>query len=141
MTRIAVALRVSTAGLVGAIAGIHLDLWAGHGYRSIPTIGALFLLNGIAGSLLALGCLAAPRRFLAPTAASAVAFGASTLVALILAVNVGLFGFTESTMAPLFDQAIAVEAATMLAGALLAGVAFRQTARTDRADPAAGTPL
>jgi MYXO-CTERM domain-containing protein len=123
MTRLTVALRVVTAGLVGAIAGIHLDLWASHGYRSIPTIGTLFLLNGISGSLLALTCLAAPRRLLAATAASAVLFAAGTIVALVLAVNVGLFGFTESTHAPLFDQAIAVEATTILAAALLAALA------------------
>jgi hypothetical protein len=120
------ALRLVTAGLVGAIAGIHLDLWAGHGYRAIPTIGPLFLLNGISGSLLALGCLAAPRRLLAATAASAVLFAASAIVALVLSVNVGLFGFTESTHAPLFNQAIAVEAAAMLAGALLAGFALHR---------------
>lgn len=125
MTRQATAaLRIVTAGLVGAIAGIHLDLWAGHGYRDIPTIGPLFLLNGVAGALLALGCLAAPRRLLALTAASVVLFAAGTLVALVLAVNVGLFGFTESTHAPLFVQAIAVEAAAMLTGTLLAAAAL-----------------
>lgn len=125
MTRPAiVALRIVTGGLVGAIAGIHLDLWASHGYRDIPTIGPLFLLNGVAGALLALACLGAPRRLLALTAASAVLFAAATLVALVLAVNVGLFGFTESTHAPLFDQAIAVEAAAMLTGTLLAGAAL-----------------
>jgi hypothetical protein len=126
MTRPAIALRVITAALVGAIAGIHLDLYAGHGYRSIPTIGALFLLNGIAGSLLALGCLVVPRRYLLPTAVSAVLFAAATLIALLLAVSIGLFGFTESTHAPLFAQAIAVEAATMVAGTLLAGLALKR---------------
>jgi hypothetical protein len=125
MTRpVIMVLRIVTAGLVGAIAGIHLDLWAGHGYRDIPTIGPLFMLNGVAGALLALGCLGAPRRLLPFTAASAVLFAAGTLVALILAVNVGLFGFTETTHAPLFVQAIAVEAATMVAGTLLAAAAF-----------------
>jgi hypothetical protein len=138
MTRLEVALRVVTAGLVGAIAGIHLDLWAGHGYRSIPTIGPLFLLNGIAGSLLALACLAVPRRFLVPTAASAVLFAASAIVALVLAVNVGLFGFTESTMAPLFDQAIAVETATVLAGTLLAVVGIKRPLPARTPDPSSG---
>lgn len=127
MTRLTIALRVVTAGLVGTIAGIHLDLWVAYGYRSIPTIGPLFLLNGIAGSLLALGCLAAPRRLLAATAAAAVLFAAGAIVALVIAVNVGLFGFIETTRAPLFGQAIAVEAATMLAGALLASLALRPT--------------
>ena len=120
-------LRIVTAGLVGAIAGIHLDLWASHGYRRIPTIGPLFLLTGIVGSLLVIGCLLAPRRVLPATAASAGLFAASTLGALVLAVNVGLFGFTESTQAPLFDQAIGVEAATIVTASLLAGLVVRRT--------------
>lgn len=126
MTRLAVAFRFLSAGLVGAIAGIHLDLYADHGYRFIPTIGALFLLNGIAGSFLALGCLTAPRRLLLPTAVSAVLYAAGTIIALVLAGNVGLFGFTESTHAPLFEQAITVEAATMLAAAVLASLALKR---------------
>jgi hypothetical protein len=102
--------RVVTAGLLGAVAGFNLDLWANYGYQHISTIGPLFPLNGIASSILALACLATPRHLVA----------AATLGALILSVNVGQVGFTESTTAPLFSQAIAVEAAAIVAGALLA---------------------
>lgn len=116
----AVALRVVTAGLVGVVAGIHLDLWAGHGYKHIPTIGALFLLNAVAGSVVAIACLATPRRLVPVTAAASALFAAGTLAALIISVNIGLFGFTETTTAPLFDQAIAAEAATVIAAAMLA---------------------
>jgi hypothetical protein len=56
-----------------------------------------------------------------------VLFGA--LVALVLAADVGPFGFTQSTSAPLFDQAIAVESATILAGTRLAGHALRHRRR------------
>lgn len=121
MTRAPVlTLRVVSAGLLAAIAGIHLDLWAGNGYRYIPTIGPLFLLNGVAGCALALACLAAPRRFLVPVAASGALFAAGTLGALLISVNFGLFGFTESTTAPLLYQAVAVESAEILTGVLLA---------------------
>jgi hypothetical protein len=44
------ALRVTGAGLLIATAAIHLDLYL-TGYRSIPVIGGLFLLQVIAGFL------------------------------------------------------------------------------------------
>src|SRR5580700_3836087 len=40
------------AALLASSGAIHLQLWA-MGYRTIPTIGPLFLLQGIAGVLLA----------------------------------------------------------------------------------------
>jgi hypothetical protein len=142
MTRtLVIALRVVTAALVGAIAGIHLDLWSGHGYRYIPTIGKLFLLNGVAGSLLCIACLALPRRMLPLAAANTALFAAGTLTALVLSVNIGLFGFTESTHAPLFDQSIAVEAAAIAAGVALAAVTRprrQTTTQTKGTDP---TPM
>jgi hypothetical protein len=45
-------LRVAGAVLLAVSAGIHLDLYL-TGYRSIPTIGWLFLLQVIAGFVLA----------------------------------------------------------------------------------------
>jgi hypothetical protein len=142
MTRtLVIVLRVATAALVGAVAGIHLDLWSGHGYRYIPTIGNLFLLNGVAGSLLCFACLLLPRRVLPLAAASTALFAAGTITALALSVNIGLFGFTESTHAALFDQSIAVEAAAIAAGVALAAVTRPRrhaTAQTKDADP---TPM
>lgn len=113
---ITVSLRVLIAGLAGAIAGIHLDLWGEHGYRHIPTIGALFLLNGIAGAVLGLASLIVPGR-LVPGAWLAIAgFGISTLVALLISLTGTLFGFTETTDAPLIALSIGVEAAAAVAG-------------------------
>jgi hypothetical protein len=47
-----------TLSPLGAIAilvigAVHLELWLWHGYRSIPTIGTLFLLNAIVATALA----------------------------------------------------------------------------------------
>ncbi len=55
-------LRLLGAVLLAAMAGIHLYLWAA-GYRDIPTIGPLFLLNVVAGGVLCLAVLAAPWRW------------------------------------------------------------------------------
>jgi predicted lipoprotein with Yx(FWY)xxD motif len=85
------ALRVSGAGLLAASAGIHLDLYL-TGYRSIPVIGWLFLLQVIAGFVLAAVVLATRSRL---AAAAGAAFALSTLGGYLLSVWIGLFGFTE----------------------------------------------
>lgn len=112
-------LRVVTAGLLAGISVIHLDLWASHGYQRIPTIGPLFLLTGAAGAILTVACLAAPRTRAGVVAAVSVVFAAGALGALIISVTVGLFGFIDSSTAPLFNQAIAVESAAVVAATLL----------------------
>src|SRR6478672_10033479 len=57
-------LRVAGSGLLIATAAIHLDLYL-TGYRTIPTIGWLFLLQVIAAFGLGLAVLAIPRRLAA----------------------------------------------------------------------------
>jgi hypothetical protein len=54
-------LRVAGSGLLIATAAIHLDLYL-TGYRTIPTIGWLFLLQVIAAFALGLAVLAVPGR-------------------------------------------------------------------------------
>ncbi|MBV9093579.1 MAG: hypothetical protein JO132_06845 [Streptosporangiaceae bacterium] len=77
--------------LLAVSAGIHLDLYL-TGYRSIPTIGWLFLLQVIAGFILAAAVLVTRSRLVA--AAGAV-FALATLGGYLLSVWVGLFGFKE----------------------------------------------
>ena len=83
--------RLVGAGLLAATGAIHLDLYL-TGYRTIPTIGWLFLLQVIA----AFGLAGADRgdRQLAASAAGA-GFALSTLGGYVLSVWVGLFGFKE----------------------------------------------
>jgi len=57
----AVILRVAGSGLLIATAAIHLDLYL-TGYRTIPTIGWLFLLQVIAAFGLGLAVLVIPSR-------------------------------------------------------------------------------
>ena len=118
-------LRFATAALVGAIAGIHLDLWAAYGYRHIPTIGPLFLLNALAGGALALTCLVLPTRYLAPVSISTGLFALGTVTGLVVSCNVGLFGFAETTRAPLFATSLTVEAATVISALCLAALSAR----------------
>src|ERR1700745_3754796 len=59
-------LRVAGSGLLIATAAIHLDLYL-TGYRTIPTIGWLFLLQVIAAFGLGLAVLAIPSRLVTPS--------------------------------------------------------------------------
>lgn len=86
------ALRLAGAGLLVATGGIHLDLYV-TGYRTIPTIGWLFLLQVIAAWGLAGLVVVAPATGL-PAAAGAL-FALSTLGGYLLSLRVGLFGFRE----------------------------------------------
>ena len=84
-------LRVAGAALLAATGGIHLDLYL-TGYRSIPTIGWLFLLQVIAAFVLALAVLVSGSRL---AAAAGAGFALATLGGYLLSVWIGLFGFKE----------------------------------------------
>ena len=84
-------LRVTGAGLLIATAAIHLDLYL-TGYRTIPTIGWLFLLQVIAGFALGGLVLVTGSRIVAALGAG---FALSTLGGYLLSVQFGLFGFRE----------------------------------------------
>lgn len=100
-----IVLRLAGAGLLVWVAAIHLDLWS-EGYRHIPTDGPLFLADAIGGFALAALLLAWPR----PLAGLlGTGFMASTLAALILSINVGLFGFQESIRASFVVESILLE--------------------------------
>lgn len=83
--------RVAGAGLLAASAAIHLDLYV-TGYRTIPTIGWLFLLQVIAGFGVAIAVLVIPRWW---TALAGAGFAIATLGGYLLSIWVGLFGFRE----------------------------------------------
>ncbi len=134
---IAVLARGVGAGLLGAMAGIHFYLWD-TGYRSIDTIGPLFLLDGVLGALAALAVVVTPRRWFGWVAASGAALLGGTLGGLVLSLTVGLFGFTESTQAELVTATIWVESAGTV---VLAGIAARELlaiATGDRRAPNGG---
>jgi predicted lipoprotein with Yx(FWY)xxD motif len=85
------ALRAVGAGLLVATGAIHLDLYL-TGYRTIPTIGVLFLLQVIAAFVLAavVGMLGGQL-----AAAAGALFALATLGGYLLSIWFGLFGFRE----------------------------------------------
>lgn len=104
--------RVAGAGLLWATAALHLDLYL-TGYRTIPTIGWLFLLQVVAG--FALGALVLVWRNRLVAAAAAL-FALATLGGYLLTVQFGLFGFREvRTTAGIVAGIIEVAAFAVLA--------------------------
>ena len=104
-------LRLGCAALLAWIGYIHLHLWQ-EGYRHIPTNGPLFLLDAVAGFVLAAVLLTWPRPLAGLLAAG---YTASTLGALIISLSVGLFGFQESITASFVTESLTIESITMLA--------------------------
>jgi len=124
-SRLQLSLRISGALLLAVSAGIHLDLYL-TGYRKIPTIGWLFLLQVIAGFMLTIAALLTRSRL---AAAASAALALSTLGAYLLAVWIGLFGFKEiRTRAGIAAGLIEVAAFATLALAALTADPARHAA-------------
>jgi predicted lipoprotein with Yx(FWY)xxD motif len=119
-------LRVAGSGLLIATGAIHLDLYL-TGYRTIPTIGWLFLLQVIAAFGLGLAVLAIPSRLVIPSrlaAAAGAGFALATLGGYLLSVWTGLFGFKEvRTGAGIAAGLVEVAAFAVLAALALAPAA------------------
>jgi predicted lipoprotein with Yx(FWY)xxD motif len=123
-------LRISGALLLAVSAAIHLDLYL-TGYRKIPTIGWLFLLQVIVGFVLTIAALVTRSRL---AAAASAALALSTLGAYLLAVWIGLFGFKEiRTRAGLAAGLIEVAAFATLALAAVTADPARHSGATRRA--------
>jgi predicted lipoprotein with Yx(FWY)xxD motif len=106
------ALKAAGAVLLAAAAGIHLDLYL-TGYRTIPTIGWLFLLQVITGFALAAAAVVMRSQL---AAAAGAGFALATLGGYLLSVWIGLFGFKEvATTAGITAGVIEVAAFTALA--------------------------
>jgi hypothetical protein len=84
-------LRALTAAGVLVSGLVHLYLWV-DGFRDVSVVGPLFLLNAVAGVVLAIAVMA--WRHWIPLFVAA-GFGASTLGAFVISATVGLFGVQE----------------------------------------------
>jgi len=98
---------------------IHFHLWQELGYRHIPTIGPLFLIQSIAGLILGLLTIAIRRAW---TAILGLGFALMTMLGYLISVTYGLFGFKDAWSAPFAHQAFVLELLTIallgIAGAL-----------------------
>jgi len=111
--------RVLSALLLLTMGGIHLYLvLTGFG-------GLLFVLNAIGGVVLAIAMIAAPRRFLPLASVLGLLFMAGTLLALVLALTVGLFGISEQLGTELVPTTLVVESIGTIVLAVTTGLAFR----------------
>ncbi|HET7683410.1 MAG TPA: hypothetical protein VFM50_11915 [Nocardioidaceae bacterium] len=84
-------LRALTAAGVLVSGLVHLYLWV-DGFRDVSVVGPLFLLNAVAGVVLAIAVMT--WRHWIPLFVAA-GFGASTLGAFVISATVGLFGVQE----------------------------------------------
>jgi hypothetical protein len=107
-------LAVVGSGLLAYSAVIHFHLWDSDGYRNIPTIGPLFLMQAIVGFVLSVAT-AIFRKLLLLVAATG--FAISSIGGLLISIWWGLFGWQESFSAPNVVLALSVEAsASVLLG-------------------------
>jgi len=89
-----------------AMGGIHLYLvFRGTG----GLIGVLFVLNAIGGLVLAIAMVATPRQFLPLASLLSLLLMVGTLLALVLALTVGLFGIHQQLSAELVVTTLVVE--------------------------------
>jgi predicted lipoprotein with Yx(FWY)xxD motif len=117
------ALRAIGSGLLLATGAIHLDLYL-TGYRTIPTIGWLFLLQLITAFGLGAVVLVSSSRLVA---AAGGGFAIATLGGYLLSLRISLFGFREvRTTAGIFAGVIEVATFAALAAFVLHPVEPRQ---------------
>ena len=107
-------MRMRLLAAVGALvsAGVHLKLWT-DGFRDQHVIGPAFMLNAVAGVVIAILLLTWRRHWL--PLFLALGFGASTLGAFIIATTVGLFGVHERWVGGYVFAAAISEAVIILA--------------------------
>jgi len=114
--------QILSALLLLAMGGIHL-------YLVLTVVGGLlgvlFVLNAIGGVVLAIAMIAAPRRFLPLASVLGLLFLVGTLLALVLALTVGLFGITEQLSFELVPTTLVVESIGIVVLAVTTALAFR----------------
>ena len=119
-------MRVLSAILLLAVGGIHLFLvFDGVG----GTLGVLFVLNAVAGIVLAIGMLVLRGRLLKLATVLGLLFLIASLASLLLALTVGLFGITEVWTFTLVPQTVVVDAIGIVVLAITTVVVFRRTQR------------
>ena len=115
-------LRILSAILLFATGGLHLFL-VFNGTGGI--LGFAFILNAIAGLILGIAMLVLRGRLLQWATVLSLLFLIATLLALILALTIGLFGITEQWDRPLVREAVIVESIGIVVLALATAAVLR----------------
>jgi len=115
-------MRIVSAIVLFAIGGIHLFL-VFDGVGGI--LGVSFILNAIAGIVLGVGMLIVRGRLLQITTVLSLLFAIASLLALVLALTVGLFGITESWSFTLVPETVIVDAIAVVVLAVATTLVFR----------------
>jgi hypothetical protein len=116
-------MRVLSAILLLATGGIHLFLvFDGVG----GLLGVLFILNAVAAIVLAIATLVLRGRLLAPVTGLGLLFMIASLLALLLALTVGLFGIRETWDFTLVPETVIVEAIGIVVLAITTAVVVRR---------------
>jgi len=126
----ALALQLAGVGLLAWIGWVHWVLWQDEGYKFIPTDGPFFMIDAIAGIMLAEALLLSWRPL---TGLISAGFVASTILALVISLAVGLFGFRESIHANYVVLALVVESVTLIILLAWTVLAFWAVPRPDAA--------
>lgn len=117
--------------LLACSAYIHVRLWKSEGYRDIPTIGLLFIVQSIIGMVIGVFVVAVRRVWAAVVGAG---FAISTVAGFLLSVEVGLFGFQDTWSAPFAKEAFLIESTSIVALIVAAALCLLRPARTDQTD-------
>ncbi|HEV7973316.1 hypothetical protein [Amycolatopsis sp.] len=112
-------------GLLGS-AWVHYDLWANEGFKDIDVVGPLFLVNAVAGVVVAIAVLVWHHWF---PALAAVGFGAATLGAYVLSATVGFYGVQEQFTTQAEIWGVVTEAGCIVFGIILMAMAVRSRSR------------
>ncbi len=110
---------------------IHFHLWQSVGYRHIPTIGPLFLVQSFVGVAIAFAVVAVRRVWVAVLG---VGLTMTTITGFLLSVEVGIFGFRDTWLAPFAKEAFLIECTSIVALAAAATLCLLKPARTDPVD-------
>lgn len=115
-------LRILSALLLLAAGGIHLYL-ALNGVGGI--LGVMFILNAVAGLVLAIAMVALRGRMLQAAAILSLLFLIATLGALVLALTVGLFGIHQDWNFTLVPETVIVESIGIVVLAVTTAMVLR----------------
>ncbi|TYL51142.1 hypothetical protein FYC51_18670 [Agromyces mariniharenae] len=115
-------MKILSAIVLLVVGGIHLYLvFIGVG----GLLGVLFVLNAIAGLVLAIGMLVLRGRLLSITTVLSLLFVIATLSALLLALTVGFFGITETWNFTLVPETVVIESIGIVVLAFATAVVLR----------------